>query len=293
MRPAARTVVVLLGILLLLLGGAILVIEVAMPSQAPVPAGPEDDVVELDGGVDVRYRAYGGDTGHRRRILMLHGFASSLETWRRLAPRIDCGSSVALDLPGFGGSDRPEISYDLETQSRLLVCFMDALGIDRVALLGQSMGASLALWTAAHFPDRVSRLVLFSPSGLPGSLQYDGIHGALVRPGPANRVARLIVGLPGVRASLQNSLALQGLTVATSYDERFVDVVRQVEQPSLLVWSEADRRVPFRFADRYVRLLDSARLVRLPPRVAHSGPRYRPDSLASTVCRFLGGAARP
>jgi len=284
LMAAARIAGTFLALVVGLICAYAFLIDRAFQSQGPRPVGPSDRMISVD-GLHIRYRQR-ADSGKPEAVL-LHGFASSLEFWNGLAPRLDCVSSVALDLPGFGGSDRPAISYSLANQARYLTAFMDSLGIGRAVLIGQSMGSSLALYTAAHYPRRVSALVLFAPSGLPGSLYYPGLHGRLVRPGLLGTLGRWTLRVPGIRSALRNSLAWQGLTLAPSYDSSFVTTVASVRQPALLIWSEGDPLVPMAYAQRYAALMPQARLLTLPRQAGHGGPLFEPDATARRICDFL------
>lgn len=75
------------------------------------------------------------------------------------------GPVVAIDLPGFGGTPaEPGEPLTVEAYARLVVAAADALGWDRFALHGNSMGGLISVMVAADHPDRVSRLVLVSPA---------------------------------------------------------------------------------------------------------------------------------
>jgi pimeloyl-ACP methyl ester carboxylesterase len=76
--------------------------------------------------------------------------------------------TIAVDLRGFGLSDKPRHrgAYAIDAYRADLDALLDALGLDRVTLVGQSMGGGLALRYALMRPERVHRLVLINPSGL-------------------------------------------------------------------------------------------------------------------------------
>jgi len=103
-------------------------------------------------------------------VILIHGYTSNLYTWRfnikELAAR---GLSVwSLDLPGFGYSDKPDdFGYTLADYADFMADFMDAEGIPKAALVGNSMGGSIAMKTYLVHPDRVERLVLIDSSGYP------------------------------------------------------------------------------------------------------------------------------
>jgi pimeloyl-ACP methyl ester carboxylesterase len=194
---------------------------------------------------------------------------------------------MAIDLMGFGASDRPRISYDLDTQYRYLLGYMDAISVERAVLIGTSMGASLALWTAAHASTRVEALILFAPSAYPGSLRYAGMRGYLQRPSIGNRIARTAVRFPWFDWVFPYSLARQALDVTSSYSPGFAKSLEQVATPTLMFWAVDDGTVPYRYAARYADVLPSVEIVDLPPGVRHGGPQYQPEELAARICRFL------
>ena len=107
------------------------------------------------------------DRGSGDAVVLLHAGVADRTQWRdHLEPLARAGHRVvAVDLPGFG--DAPESSGP-HAPWRDVLDTMDALSIDRAALVGNSAGAGVALRVAAVAPDRVAALVLISP-GLPGA----------------------------------------------------------------------------------------------------------------------------
>jgi pimeloyl-ACP methyl ester carboxylesterase len=72
----------------------------------------------------------------------------------------------ALDLPGFGYSDKPtDFQYDLDGYADFIVKFMDAMKIKKAILVGNSMGGGVAMKTELKYPDRVAKLVLIDSVG--------------------------------------------------------------------------------------------------------------------------------
>jgi len=103
-------------------------------------------------------------------VVMLPGWGASLYTYRHaleLLPRHGM-RVIAVDLRGMGLSDKPteRNSYSLKTQLEDLVALLDALELERAALVGQSMGGAIALQFALRVPDRVTHLALVNPAGL-------------------------------------------------------------------------------------------------------------------------------
>ncbi len=107
-------------------------------------------------------------------IVLLHGFTGDKDNWTRVAAHLT-GEFwiIAPDLPGFGDSlwdpDLPLSAYSVPAQTEWLAKFLDALGIRRAWLGGNSMGGNIAAAFAAKYPDRVAGLWLLAPLGAPGA----------------------------------------------------------------------------------------------------------------------------
>ena len=162
---------------LLIALSVLLVILLVGPFLVPVPplegtvppeqlADPDSRFIEVN-GITVHYKMAGSG---RPAFILLHGFAASTFSWREvIGPMSEWGTVVAFDRPGFGLTERPlqwtgRSPYSPESQSDLTVGLMDALGIERAVLVGNSAGGTLAILTALTYPERVEALVLVSPA---------------------------------------------------------------------------------------------------------------------------------
>ena len=118
---------------------------------------PQSEFVEA-GGLRLHYRDWGGDG---EPLLLLHGLASNARIWDLTAPLLSGRFRVfALDQRGHGLSDKPEGGYDFASITGDVAAFVQALGLQRPALVGHSWGANVALQFAADRPDGVSALAL-------------------------------------------------------------------------------------------------------------------------------------
>ncbi len=109
-------------------------------------------------------------------VLALHGWLDSAASYDALAPLLSETRLVALDLPGHGGSEYrpPGVHYHFVDFIPDVVAAADALGWERFALLGHSLGGGIASFVAAILPERVTRLAMIEGLGPPTSNPADG-----------------------------------------------------------------------------------------------------------------------
>jgi len=263
---------------------AVVALGRVMPSRAPDPGDEGARELRVLGETLVYHTRGEGEPA----LILLHGFGGSgLGHWGEVMPRLDCGRVIALDLLGFGGSSRPDAPYSLDMHRRYLVAAMDALEIPRAVLVGFSMGASLAAFTAAHDPSRVSALVMLAPSGLPGSLTYPWPRGAFYRPGMVNRWGLSLARTPLYRWLFPDSLARQALGVTASYDESFTEALGLIRQPALLAWSASDEKVPFADREAYRARIGGLELLEAPEDAGHAIGIEAPEWTARAICDFV------
>ena len=127
--------------------------------QGPLTEVPSSATfLEMDGH-RIRYV----DEGKGPVVLLIHGFGSNLGVWDHVRKRLKKEHRViAIDLLGFGYSDRPKADYSHGAQARRVVAIMDRLGVKKAALVGHSWGAAVALELARAQPKRITRLALYN-----------------------------------------------------------------------------------------------------------------------------------
>jgi len=124
---------------------------------------PEDYYIKV-GTLKVRYWALGNKGTS---VILIHGLGASADIWRNNIEALAKHHQVyALDLVGFGRSDKPGPSFSPFDYTPFLDEFIKALNIDRVSLIGQSLGGGIALHYAIQFPKKVEKLVLVDNAGL-------------------------------------------------------------------------------------------------------------------------------
>lgn len=157
----------------------------------------QDRVATL-GRLTLRYRDTGGDGPV---VLLLHGIAGSLDHWNRQIEAPGGLRLIALDLPGHGLSDLAAQTMEPDSFAPLVVAFAEAMGLERYALVGNSMGGAIALRVAGLVPDRVTHVVAMNAAML-GRATYlpfrlmtlPGLGEVMTKPSKAS-VARMIAGV--------------------------------------------------------------------------------------------------
>lgn len=154
-----------------------------VPLEGLVPpeqlADPDSQFIEIN-GLRVHYKETGsGDTT----FILLHGFAASTFSWREvMQPLAQYGRVIAFDRPAFGLTERPLTweganPYAPESQIALVLGMMDALGVERVVLVGNSAGGTVAMQTYFAAPQRIEALILvdaavYTGGGSPAALRW-------------------------------------------------------------------------------------------------------------------------
>jgi pimeloyl-ACP methyl ester carboxylesterase len=117
------------------------------------------DRVEVN-GLNIAYRELGSGPA----VLLLHGWPTSSYLWRDvMRPIAERNRVLAIDLPGFGASDKPlGVRYDFDLFDRTLDGFLAALGIETVGLAVHDLGGPIGLHWAVQRPQRVTRLAILN-----------------------------------------------------------------------------------------------------------------------------------
>lgn len=256
---------------------------------------------------DLNIHYYRGGPSTAETLVLIHGFAADKDNWLRFSRHLSNDYQViALDLPGFGDSDHPAGSYDVGTQAERLASILEAMGIDKAHVLGNSMGGHIAALYAARYPQRVSSLALFDNAGIDAphkselfQLLESGAANPLVVRSPQDfqRLLQFVfVAPPYLPESLKQYLAEQSMANAAHYDQVFQQLVERyfplepelpkIQAPTLLLWGRQDRVLDVSSIDVMQPLLAKPSVV-IMDNVGHAPMLERPEESALHYRRFL------
>jgi pimeloyl-ACP methyl ester carboxylesterase len=161
-------VIILLGIFVILSVGPFLIPVPPLENTAPSESLADEDSLFIEvNGVNVHYKKVGNGEPV---FILLHGFGASIFSWREvMEPLAEFGTVIAYDRPAFGLTERPlewegENPYSQDAQVELVIGLMDALGIEKATLVGNSAGGTVSMLAALKYPQRVTSLILVDPA---------------------------------------------------------------------------------------------------------------------------------
>ena len=270
------------------------------------------------------------DVGDGSPILLLHGCPFGSFVWRHIIPRLSpTHRCIAPDLLGLGDTETSsDADWSLRAQASAMIALLDALGIDRVHVVGHDHGGALAQLLAAEHAPRIDRLILCD------SEAYDNWPSAEERPfvriTQVPVVGDLVLWLWARRSVLRATLvrakavhqsaALSSEFVdamiranlgtahrraktkrflAEQFDPRnnrvtidLVDGLRRFDRPTLLIWGKEDVHFAPTWGERLRGDIPGTQRLEILPDTGHLLMEERPEALATLVRDFLAGERR-
>lgn len=265
--------------------------------------------IALPDGV-VHYELSGPAEGQP--VVLVHGFSVPYYVWDPIyGPLAEAGYRVLrYDLYGRGLSDRPDVAYDRELYDRQLLGLMQALALERqVDLVGMSMGGPVVARFAQQHPDRVRKLVLIDPAGLPQKLPR--LAGIVELPWVGELIMdwfgdRLLLSsldddcldrerLAAYKASYREQMQYAGFKRALLSTLRHgllkpipeaYEAVGGQARSLLLIWGSEDKVVPVSLAQVAQTLMPQAQL-HIVQGAGHVPHYQRPDAVLPILLEFL------
>jgi pimeloyl-ACP methyl ester carboxylesterase len=264
-------------------------------------------------GLSVSWREAGAGAGAPSPVLYVHGVPNSSAMW---APFLERTGGVAVDLPGFGHSDKPaDFPYSLSGYGAFLEGFVDHLGLGPLTLVVHDWGA-VGLVLAQRRPGQIERLVVISCVPLVEGYRWHRYARAWRRP----LVGELMMGFTfrwGLKLISREAGASPGPLPDSFLDDvwrhfdhgtqrailklyrsapeaelaRAGSALGRVHAPALVVWGEEDPYLPASFAERHARALGGDARVEVVAGAGHWPWLDRPE-VVDMVTEFVGEGGR-
>ncbi len=252
------------------------------------------------GANKIRYLEEGGSDGN---ILLVHGLGASAERWIRVIPHLSKKYHViALDLIGYGFSDKPSVDYTPAFFSQFIFDFLNTLGITKTSMIGSSLGGQIIAECAITQSKMIEKIVLVSPSGImkqstPTLDAYmlaalyptqdgtktafqmmAGIHKEVDSDTIDGFIQRMT--LPNAKMAFMSTIL--GIRNAVPLSER----LGKISVPTLVVWGKQDTLIPITYSEDFVSSIKNCQFVEMESS-GHTPYVEESEKFSEIVLKFL------
>ncbi|WP_047415019.1 alpha/beta fold hydrolase [Cellulophaga sp. Hel_I_12] len=237
-------------------------------------------------GMDVHFRDE-GDPSDPIPLVLIHGTGSSLHTFDVWAERLKKTNRVIrMDLPAYGLTGSfPDHNYSMTNYTVFLKDFLIALGIKKCILIGNSLGGQIAWNFTLEQPNTVAKLILIDAAGYPKKSKSEPVAFKVAKTPVLNKLLTYVTPRFLVRASVEN-VYFNTLKVTDSLVDRYFELtlragnrqafvdrfkmsvdgssltkIKDIQQPTLILWGEKDLLIPVEYAYKFQEDLPNDTLV--------------------------------
>lgn len=226
---------------LLLAGCCVIATGTLFPVAVSAQANKmESKFVSLDGH-RIHYVNVGkGDDA----LVLIHGWTQNIDSWRDQIPEFAKHYRVvALDLPGHGQSDKPQVNYSMEFFARAVEAVMRDAKVKRAVLVGHSMGTPVARQFYRKYPERTLAIVVVDGSlrAFANKQMMDGLIGSLRGPTYKATLEQMFNGMMGLSLPAEAQHRIRAATLETPQPV-LVSAMEGMADPS--IWGDDQIKVP-------------------------------------------------
>jgi pimeloyl-ACP methyl ester carboxylesterase len=254
-------------------------------------------------GLKLRYLESG--KGKKQHVLFIHGLGSAADRWMKIPEELsDEFHSVAIDLPGFGESDKPEMNYTIDQFRKTIISFLDKIAVNEpTCIVGHSLGGYIASEIAIEHQKNVEQLVLIDSSGqlqksTPVLEQYlaaamnptpDNVRKAFERmvADPKRIPAPLVDGFIR-RINMPNALhAFQSTLQNSATTQIGLERLKKINSiPTLILWGVHDYVIPLEHSEFFKENINDSRLEIIQD-AGHAPFAEKPEQVSKLLRDFL------
>ena len=271
-------------IVLILLLQAIVYSDISVDDLKKEYANENSKFTEID-GMQVHYR----DEGKGFPIVLVHGTASSLHTWDDWTKSLTKNYRIIrMDLPAFGiTGPNANADYSVKSYTNFLHQLLTKLKVDKFHLAGNSLGGNIAWNYAAEYPNKVEKLILVDPSGLPTNKPQPAIFKMAKTPvlnslflyiTPKFFIKKNMSEVYANESKITDELVTRYHKMALRVGNRqaFIDraktdfklgekanydKLKSIKTPTLLIWGAKDNWIPLNNGKRMDSIMQNSKLV--------------------------------
>jgi pimeloyl-ACP methyl ester carboxylesterase len=225
------------------------------------------------------------EEGSGEPLLLLHGCPFSAFIWRKVIPQLSPSfRCIAPDLLGLGDTETLwDADWSLHAQAEMLIGFLNALGLERVHIVGHDHGGALAQLLAAEHPERLSSVVL-------SNAEAHAVHDpSVLTPELLDGYIRANLSDPHRRAKTRRFLAGQLDPAHSRVTLDLLPGLRHFDRPTLLIWAQDDPHFGPEWAERLRGDIPGVVGLEILPETGHLLMEERPEQFAALVRAFVAG----
>lgn len=307
-----------LALLLALCASAILsLMGILVWGARVVPFSPEEELAFTKNfpavqyhGINIRYKTQGDPK--KPAIIFVHGLGGSLFSWRRQWEALSRDYyMIALDLPGFGTSDRPKTAdlYDMKELSGAVNAVLEHLGVMRAHVVGHSLGGAISLRFARTYPEKTRSLTLIDSAGyyskVPLALRLSTVLWDFSKPFLGRWMIQGLLYDVASKTSVVTDDAVEGYLLPLRMSggfglphvvvkiEALADKIKteephisEVKVPTLIVWGRNDTWIDLSFGERFRKEIKNSTLI-VHDDAGHIPHEENPEKFNSDLLEFL------
>jgi len=219
---------------------ALLLVTAAAAQQKPANSQGESRSASLD-GTRIHYQSYGKGN---EALVLIHGWSCNLDYWRDQIPDFEKRSRViAIDLPGHGQSDRPQLVYSMDFFARAVDAVLHDAGVKRAVLVGHSMGTPVARQFYRKYPKKTLAIVIVDGALRPfgDKKMMDGFIASFRGPNYKEAAAQMFAAMEGSQLSAELKERIQASFLNTP---QYVLVSAMEGMADNSIWGQDKINVP-------------------------------------------------
>jgi len=232
-------------------------------------------------------------------VLILHGWGGSSDSWVNVQKFLtkEGYEVIAPDFPGFGKSTTPPVAWGIKDYTDSISEFIKENGLKDFFLLGHSFGGRISVRIAADFPEKIKGLILCDAAGIKPKrgiktttiFLMAKLGNAIFTP---KHLARFKDGVRSIfYAFLRNKDYVKAkgtmrATIIKVLDEDLLPELPKIKTNTLIVWGQADKMVPVKYAHIFNEKIANSEL-KVIPKIGHSPHIEVPAELSEIILKFL------
>jgi len=233
--------------------------------------------------------------GKGENLLILHGWGGSSDSWKKMIEILGLKFRVICpDFPGFGKTDQPKETWNLDRFVAWLKDFVDTLSLKDFFMLGHSFGGRVAIKFTILYPQRIKKLLLLNSAGIKKELTFkEKIIINLAKTGKKiispfkfkNKIQQIFYFLFGI-GDYSKAEGVMKETMKAIIKEDLLPQLSHIKKETIIIWGEKDKIVPLKYGMLLKEKITGSK-IEIIPKTGHSPHLENPEKLFEVLISHL------